>query len=120
MTSRAGRRAALAFGAAHTVACFGGLVDTRIFAPGVDARDRDLRLLSLADLPYAAVVTHAALTGRPLATRLRIGALSDLGRAAALVRLSPPTLGRHVLVAASLAGAATATALSRHVDPPVR
>ena len=119
MTSRPSRLAALAFGAAHTAVCLGGLVDTRVFAPGVVAAERDLRLLSLADLPYAAAVTHAALTNRPLARRLRVGALSDLGRIAALLRLSPRTGGRDVLVGLSALGAVTAASLSTRVDAPV-
>lgn len=118
MTSAASRRAALAFGSAHVAACVGGLVDTRIFAPGVEASPAALRALSLADLPFAAAVAHAALTGRPLARRLRLGALSDLGRVAALVAISPPTPGRHLLTAASAAGSVTALTLSARVDRP--
>lgn len=110
------RGAALAFGAVHVGVCAAGLVRPELYGPGLRADARRLRALAAADAPFAGAVAHAALTGRPLEERLRVGACSDLARAAAFLRLSPPTPGRTLLVAASVAGAATATALSFRVD----
>ncbi len=110
------RGAAFAFGAVHVGVCAAGLADPKLYAPGVAADPRHLRVLAALDAPFAGSVAHGVLTGRPTAARLRVGALSDLARAAAFMRLSPPTMGRTMLVAASVAGATTATALSFRVD----
>lgn len=113
------RRLAVFFSATHSAVSVAGVVRPAVygFALGPGGRSRRVRALAAVDGLPALAVLHAALTGGPLRSRLRIGAGSDLARAAVLGYGFPESrrLGRAALIVASLAGAATATALSTRV-----
>ncbi len=125
------RRLALAFGAAHVAVCAAGLVEPRAYGLGTATGPRSrrrLRALAAVDAVFAGSVAAAAVRGRPLRRRLLLGAGSDVGRAVALLAWIPADgrpngrrrarRSRVLLVAASLAGASTATVLSGRVDLP--
>lgn len=110
------RLIALFFGATHALVAVVGVVRPALygFALGRRAGTGRVRVIAALDAPFALAVAEGALRGRPLTTRLRAGAASDIGRAVAFATLFPgaPRAGRAAIVAASLAGASTALVLS--------
>jgi hypothetical protein len=119
------RAAALAFGATHVLAGVAGAVAPAALGrpwlgPGADApaARAALRAFWACDALPAALTVDAVLRGRPLRARLLAGGASDLARIAGALtaRDAAPRAGTAGMVAASAAGALTATALLAHVD----
>lgn len=119
------RRIALGFGASHVVMCAAAAVAPSAYgrlwlgeAADTPATRAALRGFAISDALPAVLVVDAVLRHRPLRTRLAVGVLGDLGRAAAALSARPqaPDPGNSLLIAASLTGATLATSLLPHVD----
>ena len=119
------RLIALGFGSAHVVMCAAAVAAPAAYGrpwlgEGADtpAARAALRGFAVCDALPAILVVDAVLRRRPLRTRLAVGVLSDLGRAAAALTARPqaPDPGNKVMIAASLTGATIATSLLPHID----
>ena len=119
------RLIALGFGATHVAMCAAAVAAPAAYGrpwlgEGADtpAARAALRGFAVCDALPAVLVVDAVLRRRPLRTRLAVGVLSDLGRAAAALTARPeaPDPGNKAMIAASLTGATIATSLLPHVD----
>jgi hypothetical protein len=122
------RLIALGFGATHVLMCAAAAAAPVAYgrpwlgdsaeAPAARAA---LRGLAVCDALPAVLVVDAVVRRRPLAARLAVGVVSDLGRAATALtgRRAAPAGGNTAMIAASLAGATIATSLLPHVDAHV-
>jgi hypothetical protein len=125
VTRRTARRIALAFGSSHVpVSLVGALAPAlvgRVWL-GRGVPREALRAFCVADTVSAGGVAAAVLREKPVAQWLAVGIAFDLARAAlslGALRAAGPPLARPV-AAASLSGAAIATALRPRVDARVR
>ncbi len=119
------RLIALGFGSVHVVMCAGAAIAPAAYgrpwlgdSADTPAARAALRGFAICDALPAVLVVDAVLRHRPLRTRLGVGVLGDLGRAAAALTARPqaPDPGNALMIAASLTGATIATSLLPHVD----
>jgi hypothetical protein len=121
LTRRTARRIALGFGSSHVPVSLLGALAPALVGPlwlGRGVPREALRAFCVADALSAAAVAAAVLREEPVAPRLTVGIAFDLSSAAlslGALRAERPPLARPV-AAASLIGAAIATALRPRID----